>query len=240
MSAWRFIKPGLAAVSLVLLSFVTFMGFKLWPFGADVPLLQTPEWKDKRIGELYTGRLQLRRETETGGPLLLRRVDLEPVYRYDPQTRTLNAATDKEWLNASGPIANCMDQLAKPGRVRIRVDHGTHKLLVAEREVSTAASIALSSLSSPGGNWVAVLSATGPIVPPLTLLSGDRVLGRRYHEVKSVPDAVSAGNSIQIPVVNTVTTLQLCWSADEKFVVYIDGSFSSLVVVETNLGARNQ
>jgi hypothetical protein len=60
------------------------------------------------------------------------------------------------------------------------------------------------------------------------------------HEVKSVPDAVSAGKSIQIPVVNTTTTLQRCWSADEKFVVYIDGSFSSLVVVETNLDSRNK
>jgi hypothetical protein len=239
MSAWRFIKPGLAAILLILLSFVTFMAFKLWPFGADVPLLQTPEWKDKRIGE-YGGRLQLRRETEAGGPLILKRVDLEPVYRYDPRTQTLSAVTDKEWLNASGPIAKCMDQLANPGSVQIRVDQGTHKLLIAEREVSTAASLALGSLRSPSGNWVAVLSATGPIVPSFTPLNGDRVLGRRYHEVKSLPNAVSAGNSIQIPVVDTITTLQLCWSADEKFVVYNDGSFSSLVVVETNLGSRNQ
>lgn len=240
MSALRFVKPALAAVSLSLISFVAFMAFRIWPFGADVPLLQTPEWKDKHIGELYSGRLQLRRETQAGGALLLKRVDLEPVYRYDPPRKTLNAVTDKEWLNASGPIANCMDQLAKPGRVRIRVDHGTHKLLVAEREVSTAASLALSSLSSPSGNWVAVLSATGPTIPAFALLSGDRVLGRRYHEVKSVPDAVPAGKSIQIPVVDTITTLQLCWSADEKFVVYNDGSFSSVAVVETNLDSRNQ
>jgi hypothetical protein len=113
-------------------------------------------------------------------------------------------------------------------------------MLVAEREVSTAASIALSSLTSPSGNWVAVLSATGPIIPPITLLNGDRILGRRYHEVKSLPDAVSAHSSIQIPVVNTVSTLELCWSADEKFVVYNDVEFSSLVVVATNLNSRDQ
>lgn len=240
MAISRFLKPGLTAVLLVLLSYGTFMAFKLWPFGADLPLLKTPEWEHKHIGELYTGRLQLRRETEAGGPLLLKRVDLEPVYRYDPQTRTLSAVTDKEWLNAGGPIARCLDQLAKPGGVRIRVDHGTHKLLVAEREVSTAASIALSSLTSPSGNWVAVLSATGPIIPPITLLNGDRILGRRYHEVKSLPDVVSARSSIQIPVVNTVSTLELCWSADEKFVVYNDVEFSSLVVVATNLNSRDQ
>ena len=68
----------------------------------------------------------------------------------------------------------------------------------------------------------------------------ERILGRRYHEVKSLPDAVSAGASIQIPVVNTITTLELCWSADEKFVVYNDVEFSSLVVVETNLNSPDQ
>lgn len=72
-----FVKIGLAVVLLGPLSFVTFMMFKVWPFGADVPLLRTPEWKDKHIGELYSGRLQLRRETEAGGALLLKRVDLE-------------------------------------------------------------------------------------------------------------------------------------------------------------------
>jgi hypothetical protein len=40
--------------------------------------------------------------------------------------------------------------------------------------------------------------------------------------------------------VNTVSTLELCWSADEKFVVYNDVEFSSLVVVATNLNSRDQ
>ena len=239
MPALRFVKPALAAVLLILISFVTFMAFRIFPFGADVPLLRTPEWTDKHIGELHSGRLQLRRESEAGA-LLLKRTNVEPVYRYDPQKRTLNSVTDTEWANANGPIADCMEQLAGPGGVRIRVDQGTHKLLVAEREIPTAASVALSALRSPSGNWVAVLSATGPVMPPFTLLHGSRVLGARYHEVKSVPDAVSAGKAIQIPVVNTITTQQLCWSPDEKFVVYSDGSFSSLAVVETNLDSRNQ
>jgi hypothetical protein len=237
---WRFVKMGLAAILLVSLSFVIFMVFKLWPFGADVPLFRTPEWKDKRIGELYSGRLQLRRKTEAGGALLLKRLDVEPVYQYDPQTGTFSAVTDKEWLNASGPTAKCMDELAKPNPVQIGVDNVTHKLIIAGREVPTAASLALGSQSSPSGKWLAVLSATGPAISLFSMMSGDRVLGRRYHEVKSLPDAVSSGHSIQIPVVDTITTLQLCWSADEKFVVYNDGSFSSLVVVETNLDSRNQ
>jgi hypothetical protein len=231
----RFFKTGFAAVLVLPLLFGAFMTFKLWPFGAEVPLLKTPEWKDKNIGELNTGRLQLRRETETEGALLLKRVALETVYRYDAQARTLNAVTDTEWVKARGPIANCPEQQAKPDRIRIRIDGDTHKLLIGEQEVSTAGGVALGSLGSPSGNWVAALSATGPIVPTLTLLNGGRVLGHRYHEIRSVPNGNSAGSSIQIPVVNTVTSLELCWSADESFVVYNDVEFSSLVVVETNL-----
>src|ERR1700752_5230869 len=128
LATLRLFKPGLVTVSLCLLSFGAFMAFKLWPFGADVPLLKTPEWKDKHIGELISGRLQLRRETEAGGALLLNRVDLETVYRYEPQTRALSAVTDKEWLNAGGPIAKCIEQQAKPDRIRIRIDSWNQKL----------------------------------------------------------------------------------------------------------------
>ena len=240
LATLRLLRLGVIAVLVLLLSLGAFMALKFWPIGADVPLLKTPEWEDKHIGELNSGRLLLRRETEAGGALLLKRVDLETVYRYDTSARTLDGVTDKEWLNARGLITRCSDQHAKPDRVRIRIDRDHHKLLVGEREVPTAGSVPLSSLSSPSGSWLAVLSATGPTVPPFTLLNGERVLGQRYHQVVSLPDAVSTGNATRIPVMNTVTTLELCWSADERFVVYNDGSFASLVIVETNLNPRNQ
>jgi len=236
----RFLRLGLVALMVLLLSFGAFMTFRLWPFGAEVPLLKTPDWEDKHIGELNSGQLQLRRETEAGGSLLLKRIDLETVYRYDPNTRTLSTVTDKEWLNARGLITKCSEQQATPDRIRIRIERREHKMFVGEREVSTAGSIPLGYLSSPTGKWVAVLSATGPVVPAMMFFSGDRVLGARHHEIRSLPDMVSAGSSTQIPVPNTLTTMQICWSADEKFVVYHDGSFSSLVVVETTLNPPNQ
>lgn len=235
----RFLRLGLVALLVLLLSLGAFMTFKLWPFGADVPLLQTPDWENKHIGELNSGQLQLRRETEAGGSLLLKRIDLETVYGYDPNTRTLGAVSDKEWSGARGPIATCAEQLATPDPVRVRIVRSERRMFVGQREVSTAASIPLGYLTSPSGKWMAVLSANGPVVPAVMLFSGDRVLGARHHEIMSLPDTVSAGSSIQIPVPNTLTTMQPCWSADEKFVVYNDGSFSSLVVVETTLNPPN-
>lgn len=240
LATLRFLRLGFVALLVLLLSLGAFMTFKLWPFGADVPLLKTPDWKDQHIGELHSGHLQLRRETEAGGSLLLKRIDLETVYRYDPNTRTLSAATNKEWSGARGPIAKCSDQQATPDPIQVRIEPSKRKMFVGEREVSTAASIPLSYLTSPSGKWMAVLSASGPVLPAMMLFGGDRVLGARQHEIISLPGTVSAGSSTQIPVPNTLTTMQLCWSADEKFVVYNDGSFSSLVVVETTLNPANK
>lgn len=240
MPPLRVLKLGLVALLVLLLSLGAFMTFKLWPFGADVPLLRTPAWENQHIGELDSGHLELRRETEAGGSLLLKRVALQTVYRYDPNRRSLSAVTEKEWSGARGVIAKCSDQQAAPDRIQIRIERRNRKMFVGQREVSTAASIPLGYLTSPSGKWMAVLSATGPVVPAVMLFSGDRVLGARHHEIMSLPDTVSAGSSIQIPVPNTLTTMQLCWSADEKFVVYNDGSFSSLVVVETALNPPNQ
>lgn len=240
LATLRFVKFGLVAVVVLLLSLGAIMTFRLWPVGADVPLFKTPDWEGKHIGELNSGHLLVRRETEAGGALLLKRIDLETVYRYDPNTRAFSAVTEHEWLNSRGAIAACVDQRATPERVRIRIDRRNHKMFAGEREVSTAAKIPLSSLTSPTGKWVAVLSATGPVVPALMFFSGDRVLGARHHEIISLSNMVSTGGSTQIPVPNTLTTMQLCWSADEKFVIYHDGNFSSLVVVETPLNPSHQ
>ena len=111
-----FVKIGLAVVLLGPLSFVTFMMFKVWPFGADVPLLRTPEWKDKHIGELYSGRLQLRRETEAGGALLSSElilngsIDTTRRYALSAPSRIRNGSTQLDpwptvWTNSLNPAA---------------------------------------------------------------------------------------------------------------------------------------
>jgi hypothetical protein len=230
LTTLRFISLGLVAVVVLLLSLGVFMVFKLWPTGGDVPLLRTPGWEGKHIDELKRGRLTLRRETFEGGALLLKRVDLEPVYRYDLQARSLDAVTDKEWLNAGGPISACSGLGSTPPPVPVRLDDSSNKLVIGDREVSTTGKVPLDYLVSPSGKWVAVLSADGPVI---SMLFSGRVLGQRYHQLVAVNDAVSTGSSIRIPVMNTLGTLLPCWSVDEKLVIYTDANFSSLVVVET-------
>ncbi len=121
----------------------------------------------------------------------------------------------------------------------VRFDGPNYKVFIGDHQASTAGKLALRYLISPTGKWVAVLSAPGPVLPQL-FFEGDRVLGQRYHQVLSVPDAVSAGRSTRIPILSTDTTLRLCWFPDEKLVVYTDADFSSLVVVDTMLTPPTQ
>src|ERR1051326_1533495 len=79
----RSIVLTVAAVLLIsLLSAGVFVWLKFYPTGADVPLLKTPDWELKDLNE-YRDTFLLRRETADGGALLLKRTDIETVYRYD-------------------------------------------------------------------------------------------------------------------------------------------------------------
>ena len=175
-----------------------------------------------------------RRETVDGNALLLKRDDIETVYRYDVHTRSLSAVTNQEWVNASGPISKCSGLGSTPPAVGVRFDGPNFKVIIRDQPVATAGRIALDYLVSPTGNWVAILSATGPVIPTL-LYDRGRVLGQRYHEGAPVPGAASTGKPIRIPIISTTGVQLPCWSADENFVVYTDPNFSSLVVVETSL-----
>src|SRR6185436_8224078 len=93
------LKLLLAAVSIVVVSLISlgiYLALKVWPIGADVPMLKTPAWGHKEL-EKYNEELMLRRETMEGGSLLIKRSDLGTVYLYDPQKRSLNAVGDAEW-----------------------------------------------------------------------------------------------------------------------------------------------
>lgn len=127
----------LAAVFLVSLG--VYVWFKRRLDVGDVPLLKTPAWE---FNALDDGQLMLRRDTEAGGALLLKRTNLETVYRYEPQTRSISAVADAAWQKATGQIAKCVDQrYGSPLSVLNRNDRN-HKLFAGEREVRTAGGIA--------------------------------------------------------------------------------------------------
>ena len=223
------IIAAIAAVVVVsLLSAGVYLWLKLWPEYGDVPRLRTPEWEFRGSDGYSTPLLLLRRETETGGALLLKRTGLEAVYRYDPQSRSIRAVTDAEWQNAGGPIARCLDQ----GHV-LRRDDREHKLFAGNREIPTAGGVAIDDRRSPSGKWVAVHSAAGPVTKSIIPDGSYVIFGQRYHEILSLPDLVRVGKPVRIPANENRGTMQPCWSADEKFVVYTDDAFWMVAVVET-------
>jgi hypothetical protein len=221
-----------AVVVVSLLSGCVYLWLKIYPDRGDVPRLTTPAWEfsDLKEGE----QLMLRRETEAGGALLLKRTDLETVYRYDPQSRRVKAVSAGEWKTAGGAIARCSTQEWATASV-LRRDDKNHRLFAGEREVPTAGGFPLVELNSPSGKWVAVYSGAGPAVSSIIPLSPDLILGQRYHEIMSLPDVVRVGKPVRIPVEHYYDYLQPCWSADDKFVVYTSSGLPILIVVETGL-----
>ena len=231
-------------VVVVVLSLGIYFALKVWPIGADVPILKTAAWEFKDLNE-YGEELMLRRETNEGGALLIKRTDLETVYRYDPQRSSLSAVGDAEWQKAGGPIAKCFDySTRKPARdVIVTQNEPDHQLLIGKpsalREVPTAGGYPLQNEVSPSGRWVAVLSGTGPAIPSLLpLLGGGFILGQRYHEILSLPDTRRVSKPIRFPVSDTRDFFKLCWSADEEFVVHIYWQYNYLVVVPTGVSSR--
>lgn len=222
-----------AAVFVVfLLSIGVFAWFKMWPTYGDVPLLRTPAWEFRDTGTEGV-QTMLRRESPRGGALLLKRTDLDTVYRYEPETRSLKAVTNAEWQNATGSIWGCLapEPMDNYG---LRRDYHSYKLFAGEREIPTAGGIAMDERISPSGRWVAVHSAAGPAMQAI-IPGGYLAFGQRYHEIMSVPDFVRRGEPVRIPVDAYNTYLHPCWSPDEKLVIYTSSTLGLLVVVETGL-----
>ena len=217
-----------AVVVISLLSAGVYLWLKMWPEYGDVARLRTPAWEYKGSDGYSTPLLLLRRETQTGGALLLKRTGLETVYRYDPQKRSLQAVTEVKWQNAGGPIARCLDQ----GHV-LRRDDREYKLFAGDREIPTAGGVAIDDRRSPSGKWVAVHSAAGPVKASIIPDGSKLIYGQRYHEILSLPDLARVGKPVRIPAEPSRSPMHPCWSADDKFVVYADDNFWMVAVVET-------
>lgn len=218
----------------------------------EAPLFKTPSWAKYDSEEIDRelkahpdkkyqptprpeGAMMLRCETPGGGALLLRHTARETLYRYDPAGRTLAKAGVEEWERATGPVAECDKQFAPPQSVLV-IDQKADALRAADgRLIHTAGRVPLYLTASPGGKLVAVLSADGPKKGSPMPFSGDRVLGRRHHQVHSLPGATAEGAAVLLPDFGEPNVPSACWSADEQFIVYHDYGFYALSVIETRL-----
>lgn len=189
----------------------------------DVPLFETPAWRS-------TGVILLRSEEEGKGALLLKHRERGAVYFYDPKTQNLSLVSTELWQKASGSIGNCELQVP-PSPSKMDIDK-SGKLRASDIEVATAGTTILDLRVSPSGNKVAVLSADGPkdgsILP---FLGSGGVAGQHYHQLLSLPGAVPIGKPVRLPLESKKVGITVCWSPDERYVVYSDILYSHLSIV---------
>jgi hypothetical protein len=176
----------------------------------------------------------MRRENHgsTSG-LFLKHSVVPVIYRYDPAAQALHTVGLAEWQSATSPIANCEEQLSpNPRTLEINSTAGGKLVDGSGRTIATAGTFTENLIVSPDGKWVAVLSANGPkSASLLPFLGGPQPLGQRYHQVISIDDLKWIGSAVALPVADKSDVLTPCWTADEKYVVYTDLVFSSVLVV---------
>jgi hypothetical protein len=182
----------------------------------EAPGFPTPAWRTP-------GALLLRTDPERPDGLLLAHSERPVVYRYLPGPGRLTTVDREVWERADGAAADCSAP-SDPDPQRLRIDPRRGLLLAGERPVATA--------RSPGGAWVAVASAAGPRSGALLpFLGGAGASGPHYHQVLRASDNVPVGPAVRIPLDSSRQVLSLCWSGDERHVVYHDYWFTQAVII---------
>lgn len=232
---WRLRAAALMAA--VLIGAILVIGMIKWmpatanlPRG-DVPLFQVRAWETP-------GELLLHREGEERGGLLLKHSERDPVYRYDPATRSLSLAARASWERSNEQVAECALQVSPlpPG---LRIEPKSDRLLTGEREIATAGRTTLALHPSPSGKWAAVVSAesgrSGSLLP---FLGRGGASGQHYHQILSLSEGVLVGKPVRLPLGGENEVLRQCWSPDERYVVYADVLFFHLSVVSVDVSGR--
>ena len=219
------------------------------PGEGDVPFLRTPGWLPRTA--IYPGPssggdgpgVVLKRERAMAGALLFKHDLLPAVWRYDPQDRTLDAASDADWRNARGEPRNCS---APPwGALPLSMHPKTDRLILGIVRFGSAdqgfdlvpfvGDGILDLRAAPSETMAAVHSADGPRGDPgisfFAVNWQGHFMGQHYHQIFSLPDGRPLGKPLRIPVRLYKT---ICWSADEAFVVYINEDLTNVVVVHVS------
>jgi hypothetical protein len=230
------VKPLL--IVMVVITGTGLMAVISWPQqrssdSADVPLLKTPAWQGQM--PQYGEQLMIRRENQNTQALLFKQTKRETVYRYEAGATTLTPTTEQAWRAANSPIAECGKQSA-PAPQAMDIDKRTHRLIAGTKTISTEGRTVMRLAESPSKRFVAVLSATGPPKPSLIpFYGGSTASGEYYHQILSLPDLVSIGSAVRIPLERESDVLIPCWSADEKNIVYHHVFFAYFSVMETKV-----
>lgn len=210
----------------------TFFGFFGCGSRGNAPLFQTPDWI---ASGNYGINIELRREKADGGALLLK-TDTKPslIKRYDPQAKTLVNVASENWERAVGAIARCEKQFPPIGHLDF--DPDINQLVDADKVViPTKGRHVMRLVQSPSSKRVAVLSADGfrrsGSFFPIGAADGGAT-GQYWHQVYSLEKRRMESSATRIPLAEVFDNPNPCWSADDKFVVYLMPLFSSLSIID--------
>ena len=182
----------------------------------------TPEWA-------APGELSVR--SDPGGKGLLLRHSASPQIVLATGSGTAEKVTSAAWERADTPVAACAEQSAPPLE-QMWIEPHSQRLLAGDEEVPLAAPIAVAVGLSPSGDRVAALSAQGP--PRRSLLpfvGGGGGKGGHFHQLLRATDARPLTAAQPVAVAPVTGPIGVCWSADERFVVYHDALFTHFSIV---------
>lgn len=166
---------------------------------------------------------------------------LQPtVYRYVSGARQLEALPREAWQQATGDICDCdfQPQIIPMG---FQFDDVAHSLTLRDQAVATAGPWVFGVAASPSGRYLAVGSADGKLRDHrIGFFAGFDATGEPWHQVLRTKDATPVGASILLPYTIRKAMIRPCWSPDERFVVYPDGSAAKVCIVETGLASNER
>lgn len=188
---------------------------------------------DSNIQRTFTV-YNLRRENDSSGSLLL---EAGPdgnydnsIYKYNLNDQSLIKSAFADWRAARGKIADCRE--ADTNRV---INKQEYALTLQNKEIKTFGKYPFNFRTSASGKLYAVISVEGPIKYyslPIPGMSGSSVgiEGKRYLELFSMPDGKPTSQPIETSFPEDNPSVNLCWSADDKFLVITRNDLTAQIV----------
>jgi hypothetical protein len=210
---------------------ILFTGCSRVTDAVSVPGFETPGWIEHGYpgpqGPLWIAQLE-----DDPSVLFLKLDQSNRICRYDTRSREMTEARLSDWKLVAGFAREC-GQVDTKSLSMVRINQKTNKLEVNGKEVETVGMTNLRHGFSPSGEKIAVLSAAGPkFHGVLPFFGGKSAFGSRFHQAFRLPDGETLGKTVILPYGGVSESVGVvCWSPDEKFVVYATLLHAELSIV---------
>lgn len=153
------------------------------------------------------------------------------IYRYTPGATKLRTTNVDAWEAALGQVSIGFGRwMAAHGRLARFEVQGDHVLRRDGAVVATAGPVVIAVSESLSEKYIAVLSADGPLNK-----NQFSAAGRHYHQVFRHSDGAPVGEPVVLPMSSEADGPQAYWSADDRYVVYVNYAFSKVCILATGI-----